>query len=339
MKDALLYDRLDQQRVQCHVCQWNCIIRPGERGQCRTRENRDGMLYSLIYDQVSSVCLDPIEKKPLYHFYPGTRVFSLGTVGCSFACPGCQNWQISRSTPLEDDPSLDRLTPAQAVDMAVHSGAAGICWTYNDPAIWLEHTVEGAKLAKEHGLYTAYVTNGTATREHLDTIGPYLDAYRVDIKAFSRESYKTIAGYANFEKVLDGVQYAHERWNMHLECVTNITPTVNDSDDELRGIARWIAVTLGVDTPWHVTRFYPYEGFAHLPVTPLSRIDRAYAIGHEEGLRYVYVGNVPGDGRQDTCCPSCKHPVIRRVGFTVAQADLRDGVCPKCGTAIAGCWK
>jgi len=336
MKATLLAEQLDNQRVRCQVCVRRCVVAAGKRGCCGTRENRGGVLYTLIDDQVSSACLDPIEKKPLYHFYPGTLVFSLGTLGCSFACPGCQNAQISQRTPLEHDPSLYAMTPAQAVEAAVQQGADGICWTYNDPAIWLEHTLEGARLAKAHGLYTAYVTNGTATREHLDLIGPYLDGYRVDIKAFSHAGYQAVARFADFERVLENTQYARERWGMHVECVTNVTPTINDSDDELRGIAGWIATHLGIDTPWHVTRFHPYEGFAHLPATPAERLERAYLLGREAGLRYIYVGNVPGDPRQHTHCPSCGHTVIQRRGFQITRMDLRDSRCPACSTEIAG---
>ncbi len=338
MHEALLYSPCDGKQVHCHVCQWDCLIAPGKRGVCRTRENRDGTLFSLIDDQVSAVCLDPIEKKPLYHFFPGSRVLSLGTLGCSFACPGCQNWQISQRTPLADDPGLVRMTPAQAVAAAVAQGADGICWTYNEPAIWLEHTLEGARLAKEHGLYTAYITNGTASRTHLDLIGPYLDAYRVDIKAFSRAGYKAIAGFADFQGILDHTQYARERWGLHVECVTNVTPTINDDDETLRGIAGWIAGTLGVDTPWHVTRFHPCEELRQLPATPAARLDRAYELGQEAGLRYIYVGNVFGDPRQDTRCPGCGAVVLRRQGFSVAKVELAAGCCPRCATPIAGRW-
>jgi len=339
MKEALLYDQLELQRVRCNVCVRRCVIAPGQYGYCSTRGNRDGVLYTFIDDKVSSANLDPIEKKPFYHFYPGTPVFSLGSVGCSFACPGCQNAHISRRASLENDSLLTRLTPAQAVEAALRHGAAGICWTYNEPAIWLEYTLEGARLAKAHGLYTAYVTNGTATREHIDLIGPYLDGYRVDIKAFSREGYAAVSGFAAFEQLLENTQYAHERWGMHIECVTNVTPTINDSDEELRRIASWIATALGVDTPWHITRFHPNEGFAHLPVTPAERLDRGYAIGREESLHYVYVGNVPGDHRQHTRCPACQHLLIQRQGFTITSCILQHGACPHCGAAIAGRWE
>jgi len=336
MIEAMLYDRCEEQYVRCHLCLWNCRIAPGKRGVCRTRENVDGTLYTLIGDRISSACLDPIEKKPLYHFHPGTQAYSIGTVGCSFKCPGCQNWQISRGEPLEEDWRLIRMTPEESVRHAIEQGAAGICWTYNDPAIWLEFTLPGAKLAKDAGLYTVYVTNASATHAHLDAIGPYLDAYRVDIKAFSPQAYQKIAGFSNVEGIFDGVEYAKNRWGMHIECVTNVTPTINDSDDELRGIAHWIAESLGVDTPWHVTRFIPYEGFANLPMTPVETLHRAVAIGQEAGLRYVYVGNVPGDPYQDTHCPSCGDVIIERRGMALARNGVKDGRCPHCGTAIYG---
>lgn len=338
MQQALLTEAVLRGRVRCGVCLRRCTIAPGRRGFCRTRENRDGKLVTLIDNLVSALACDPIEKKPLYHFYPGTVVCSLGTLGCSFSCPGCQNWQISQHDLVEHDASVSLLTPEDAVRVAQAHRAHGICWTYNEPAIWLEHTLPAARRAKQAGLYTAYVTNGTATREHLDMIGPYLDAYRVDIKAFSREGYRAIAGFANYEEILDSARYARERWDMHVECVTNVTPTINDDDATLAGIAGWIAGTLGVDTPWHVTRFHPYRGFAHLPSTPLARIDRAVELGRAAGLRYIYVGNVPGDDRQDTLCPSCGHTVIRRHGFAVAAMDLRNGQCPQCTTPIAGRW-
>lgn len=338
MHEAMLYDLTDDNRVRCRMCLRACAIAPGKRGMCETREHRDGRLYTLIADRVSAVALDPIEKKPLYHFHPGSQVLSLGTLGCSFTCSGCQNWQISQRVPVEDDPTLRYLPAERAVEIATQSGAAGICWTYNEPAIWLEHTLAGARMAKAYGLYTAYVTNGTASRAHLDAIGPYLDAYRVDIKAFSRDGYRAIAGFADYEAILDNTRYARERWDMHIECVTNVTPTINDSDADLRGIAHWIATALGVDTPWHVTRFHPCEGFAHLPATPSERLDRAYTLGREEGLRYIYVGNVPGDPRQHTACPSCGEVVIERQGFTVTKNRLQAGACPRCETAIAGRW-
>jgi pyruvate formate lyase activating enzyme len=337
MHDAILYEKVGE-NLCCHVCLRHCVIAAGARGQCGTREHRDGRLYTLIYDRVSAVGVDPIEKKPLYHFYPGSQVFSLGSLGCSFTCPGCQNWQISRGMPLDNDPALQQMTPSMAVASALRAHARGICWTYNDPAIWIEHTLESARLAKEAGLYTAYVTNGTATREHLDLLGPYLDAYRVDIKACSSAGYQAIAGFSAYRGILEGVQYAKEHWGMHVECVTNVTPTVNDSDLELQRIAHWIATALGIDTPWHVTRFYPYEGLSQLPATPLAVLNRACAIGEAEGLRYIYLGNVPGDSRQHTYCPSCGNLLIRRSGFTVTQMALSSGRCPQCGTAIAGVW-
>jgi pyruvate formate lyase activating enzyme len=337
MHEALLYDRLADGYVRCAACRRRCTIAPGVRGACGVRLNRDGVLDALVATRVSAAHLDPIEKKPLYHFHPGTMVLSLGTVGCCFTCPGCQNATLSRTAPLDDDPSLHPLTPAEAVAAAMRMGAAGLCWTYNEPAIWPEQTIDGARLAKAHGLYTAVVTNGMATREHLDLLGPYLDAYRVDIKAFSVAGYRAVAGFPAFEEILDSAAYAKGHWGMHVECVTNVTPTINDSDEELAGIAGWIAGTLGIDTPWHVTRFHPCEGFAHLPATPLERLERAVQLGAAAGLRYLYVGNAP-TVHQDTCCPACGAAVISRQGFHVLRTALREGCCRQCGTKIAGRW-
>ena len=338
LKAALLSEQLADDRVRCHVCQRRCTIAPGQRGYCGTRVNQQGTLFTLIYGQVSSACLDPIEKKPLYHFYPGTRVFSLGSVGCSFSCPGCQNWQLSRRSLRETGTILQRMTPAQAVQGALSVQAAGLCWTYNDPAIWVEYTLDCARLARQHGLYTAYVTNGTATREHLDVIAPYLDAYRVDIKAFSAASYRAIAGFADVQGIFDAVSYARNHWQLHVECVTNVTPTLNDSDEELRGIAGWIARTLGADTPWHVTRFFPHADFASLPVTPVERLARARTIAAEEGLRYVYLGNLARDDSRHTRCARCHRVLIMRDGYDSTRVLMTGGTCPQCGERLYGRW-
>ncbi len=335
MIEALLSEAIPDGRTRCHVCARACLISPGGCGACGTRRNEGGQLYSLIMDRVSAICLDPIEKKPLYHFFPGSRVLSLGSVGCSFRCPGCQNAHLSAQSPPAADSALRVLSAEQAVARAVREGADGICWTYNEPAIWVEYTLAGARLAKEQGLYTAYVTNGTATREHLDLIGPYLDAYRVDLKAFSAAAYQQIAGFAGVEAIRDGVRYARERWGMHIECVTNVTPTINDRDEELQAIASWIASALGVDTPWHVTRFFPHAGLRHLPPTPLERLEYAEASGRAIGLRYIYLGNVP-EIAQDTRCPECSGLLIRRSGYAVVENRIDEGKCPGCQVPIAG---
>lgn len=336
MRESLLYDKLPGGKVRCNVCAVRCVIPDGDRGACRTRVNEKGTLYTLLYGLTSSVCDDPIEKKPLYHFYPGTRILSMGTRGCNFRCPGCQNWEISHDSPDAFGANLEKLSPADSVALARRLGCQGIGWTYNDPTIWIEHTLEAMQAAKKAGLYSAYMTNGYATPEHLELVGPWLTAWRVDLKGFSRESYKKISGLARWDAVLEMTKLALHTYGMHVECVTNVTPTINDSDETARGIARWIRTELGEGTPWHVTRFHPYLELSHLPSTPVATLERFREIGLAEGLQYVYLGNVPGHPAEDTYCHSCGECVIRRRGFGIARATLRDGACPRCGTRIPG---
>ncbi len=336
MKASLLAEPRPGGRVRCHVCALRCTIPEGGIGACRTRLVRGGVLYTLLYGRVSSAFADPIEKKPLYHFHPGTRVLSMGTRGCNFRCPGCQNWDISHDRPSEDGSNLEALDPVESARLAVRMGCQGICWTYNDPTIWLEHTLDAMREAKKLGLYTAYVTNGYATPEHLDLVAPYLDAWRVDLKGFSRATYKKIAGIADLGPVLEMTKRALHRHGMHVECVTNVTPTINDDLDELRGLARWIRAELGEFTPWHLTRFHPELDLSHLPATPLATLERAAGIGREEGLRYVYLGNVPGHPLENTTCHGCGRLLIERSTYAVTRGALAVGKCPGCGVRIPG---
>ena len=336
MRESLLYDKLPGGKVKCNVCAVRCIIPEGDRGACRTRLNEQGTLYTLLYGLTSSVCIDPIEKKPLYHFYPGTRILSMGTRGCNFRCPGCQNWEISHDSPARFGENMEHLEPAESARLAKRRACHGIGWTYNDPTIWLEHTLEAMIEAKKLGLYSAFMTNGYATEEQMAMIGPYLTAWRVDLKGFSRESYKKVTGLARWDAVLEMTKLAQHEYRMHVECVTNVTPTINDGEDIAHGIAAWIRDNLGPLTPWHVTRFVPYLDLSHLPPTPIGRLERFCTIGREEGLKYVYIGNVPGHPWEDTYCHQCGTCVIRRRGFAVARATLRDGKCPACATLIPG---
>jgi len=290
----------------------------------------------LNYGLTSGACIDPIEKKPLYHFYPGTRILSMGTRGCNFHCPGCQNWEISHDEPDQFGRNMEKLLPADSAHLAKQLGCEGIGWTYNDPTIWIEHTLEAMIEAKNLGIYSCYMTNGYATPEHMELIGPYLTSWRVDIKGFSKESYKKISGLARWDAVLEMTKLAQWKYGMHVECVTNVTPTINDSDEIAHGIAHWIRTELGEFTPWHVTRFHPYLDLSHLPSTPVEKLERFVQIGREEGLRYVYMGNVPGHPWEDTYCHGCGKCVIQRRGFAVARALLRNGKCPFCETQIPG---
>ena len=262
----------------------------------------------------------------------------MGTRGCNFHCPGCQNWEISHDSPDEFGRNMEKIDPAESARLANRLGCQGIGWTYNDPTIWLEHTLEAMIEAKKLGLYSCYMTNGYATEEHLEMIGPYLTAWRVDIKGFSRESYKKVSGLAKFDPVLEMTELAMHKHGMWVECVTNVTPTVNDSEETAHGIASWIRERLGPLTPWHVTRFFPYLDLSHLPPTPIGTMERFCEIGREEGLKYVYMGNVPGHPGEDTYCHGCGEVLIKRRHFAVLQGTLAAGRCPKCGTEIPGRW-
>lgn len=334
MKKAILYTRLKDNKVKCNVCPRRCTIAPDKRGYCGTRLNRGGTLYTLIYGKASSIAADPIEKKPLFHFYPGSSVLSFGTLGCNLRCKHCQNWQIAHAEPDLEGRGLTDVSPEEAVRLAERYGCRGIAWTYNEPIIWLEYTLDTAKLCKEHDLYTVYVTNGYITPEALDAMGPYLDAFRVDVKGFSNDFYRWLAQVPDFTPILEAAIRAKEKWNMHVEVVTNIIPTHNDDEGQLRGIARWIRESLGVLTPWHVTRFYPYLELSHLYPTPVETIERAREIGFEEGLCFVYVGNIPGHPGEHTQCYNCKNLVIERRGYSLGRYEVEDGKCNFCGADL-----
>jgi pyruvate formate lyase activating enzyme len=337
--DPELLQPLPNQRVRCLVCEVRCVLKEGDLGLCKTRINQDGQLYTLIYGTTTGVCADPIEKKPLYHFHPGSLVLSAGTQGCNFHCPGCQNWHISRIEAPQPSPSEQlSFTPEDSVQLCLKHKCAGIAWTYNEPSIWFEQTYETAILAKQKGLYTVYVTNGYSTPEALDKIAPYLDAFRVDLKGFSRKTYRKISGLGKWETIPLLTERAKKKHGIHVEVVTNVTPTINDSLDELREMAQWIKTSLGSGTPWHVTRFHPHLDLSHLPPTPLATLEQVYALGKEAGLHYVYLGNVPGNEGQNTECPACRKTLIKRYGFNANITGLQNGHCRYCGTLIEGVW-
>lgn len=331
--EARLYDRLEGGTVRCGTCQRRCLIRPGRLGWCRTRRNEEGQLFSLIYGEVSSVAVNPIEKKPVFHYYPGSRWLSLGSVGCNFRCPGCQNWEISHWT--RGSMSTRYVSPERAVAEAKTAGCIGLSWTFNEPTLWFEYTVDAARAAKQAGLHTNYVTNGAITEDALRAVASDLDVFRADIKGFSDATYRRIGHLARAQEIREVVQAA-KGLGMHVEVVTNIVPGLNDSDAELANIAGWIAEALGADTPWHVTRFFPHLRLAHLRPTPIQRLERGHAIGLEAGLRYVYVGNVPGHPWANTYCHSCGRLVIERRAFAVVRNELRSGSCPACGQRLPG---
>lgn len=345
LKEALLYDTLDNDRVRCNICQRRCIIEPGVIGYCSTRLNENGKLYTLIYGQVSTWKVAPAEIKPLFHFYPGGNFLSFGSLGCNFRCIGCQNWEIAHvmlegiSTKgkggwyLPDTHAL-YIPPQQACELAKKHGCDGISWTYNEPTLWFEYTLDTAKLAKEEGLATNYVTNGFITTAALDMIGPYLDAFRVDIKGFDAEFYKKIANVSNFKGILEVTERAKHKWDMHIEVITNIIPGYNDDDEQLSNIAKWIYTSLGMDTPWHLTRFIPHLKLSDVRETPVLTLEKAREIGVKAGLKFVYLGNVPGHRWENTYCPKCNNLLIERDNYRILQYNLSNNKCKFCGEYI-----
>jgi len=333
LKEAMLYEKLPDSKVHCFLCPWHCKIHPGHGGFCGVRQNIDGKLYSLIYGKISSMANDPVEKKPLFHFFPGSFCLSVGTYGCNMRCGHCQNWQIAHVnlTELKSERFAEYISPEKLIDLAKESNSRGIAWTYNEPTIWFEYTYDGAILAKKNGLYTVYVTNGYITSEALDTIGPYLDAFRVDVKGFTSDFYFKLAKIKDFKPVLESAERAKKKWGMHVEIITLVIPTMNDDETQLKGIAEWIRDKLGKETPWHVTRFMPYLEYSHLPPTPIETLEKAQKIGFDAGLQFVYIGNVPGHKGENTYCPNCKNLLIRRISYETEIQHIRAGKCEICG--------
>ncbi len=334
MHDALLATP-EGDRIRCGLCPHTCLIPEDAVGRCGARGVVDGVLRALTYGLVSSLADDPIEKKPVFHYCPGSTVLSVGGIGCNMKCGHCQNWQISR--PRGDDGSIPTryLAPGALVDLAIQAGSAGVAFTYNEPIIWLEYVLDVSELAHAAGLHTVMVTNGYVTSEGLDALAPHIDVWRVDIKAFSEEPFRRLCHVGNPEAVRKATERAKHVHSMHVECVTNIVPGINDSDSELREIARWIAQSLGPETPWHVTRFVPCLEFADADPTRLATLKRAQELGAEEGLDFVYMGNVSLPEAEDTVCPDCGEVAVRRSAFSVTDADLTsDGACAHCGRAL-----
>jgi pyruvate formate lyase activating enzyme len=332
-REAALFDKLAGEKVRCGVCQRRCTIPGGKTGWCKTRVNDGGILYSSIYGEVSSISVNPIEKKPVFHFFPGSRWLSLGSVGCNFRCPGCQNWDIAHWQ--QGSMCTQYLSPEELVSKAKAAGCTGISWTFNEPALWFEYTLEGARLSKARGLYTNYVTNGFMTEDAFKEIAPFLDVYRVDIKGFSEKTYRRIGQIERFKGILAVTEKARG-YGMHIEIVTNMIPGFNDSEAELGQIASWIRRRLGPDTPWHVTRFHPHHKLSHLDPTSLTDLEKGWSIGKETGLWYVYLGNVPGHKYENTYCHGCGELLIERYAFEVIRKRIEDSRCPNCKTLIPG---
>ena len=322
-------------RVHCYLCPRHCHLRAGQAGFCSVRANQGGRLVSLGYGAPAAVQVDPIEKKPLFHFLPGTNVLSLGTTGCTLACSFCQNWGLSHARPGPD--SAPRLTPADVVALALERGCPSIAFTYNEPTIWAEFVLDVCAAAREHGLATVLVTNGYVTREAFHDLYDHIAAANVDLKAMSDDFYRRHT-LARIEPVLDTLRRLRDETGVWVEITNLVVPTRNDGPGELRRLADWVLEHLGADVPVHFTAFHPDFRLRDLPPTPPATLRAARRIAREAGLRHVYEGNVIGDGAH-TSCPDCGRLLIRRSWHEVMENHLVDGRCPGCGRAVAGIWK
>jgi len=333
LKEALLYEPLGDNKVHCFLCNHHCKIAESRSGFCRVRQNRDGKLYTRAYGRVIAANIDPIEKKPLYHVMPGSYVFSVATMGCNFHCSFCQNWQISQVTE-SSDPELPGtpLSPEEIVQRAEQEGCTGIAYTYTEPTIFFAYAYDTAKPAHEKGLLNLFVTNGYMTSEALETIHPYLSACNVDLKSFRDAFYrKTCKG--RLQPVLDGIRLM-KKLGIWVEVTTLVIPEENDSEEELREIAQFL-VDVDPSIPWHISRFYPDYELRDSQPTPVETLKKAMEIGKEEGLAFVYPGNVPQESA-DTACPSCGKIVVRRGALVLEENRIKDGKCPFCGEAVPG---
>jgi pyruvate formate lyase activating enzyme len=334
MKEALLYEKLGNSKVRCNLCAHRCLIADGRRGVCKVRENRDGMLFTLVYGQAISQHMDPIEKKPLFHFFPGSTAFSIATPGCNFDCRWCQNWESSQMLREQQLGTGLATTPHQVVVNALHVDSRSIAYTYTEPTVFFEYAYDTARLAHAIGMRNVYVTNGYMTAEMLELFQPHLDAANVDLKAFRDETYRLYVG-ARLQPVLDSLKRM-KALGIWLEMTTLVIPGINDDPAELRDAAQFLSQELGTDTPWHISRFYPAYEMRDVRPTPVETLHPAREIGLAEGLKYVYVGNVPDNGCRETVCPGCDRVLIRRHGLAVTVNRVRDGRCPDCRAFIAG---
>ncbi|MGC9123616.1 MAG: AmmeMemoRadiSam system radical SAM enzyme [Thermoplasmata archaeon] len=330
MREAMYYEKLNG-KVRCLLCPHRCIIDNGKYGICNVRKNIDGKLYSMVYGKVSAMAMDPIEKKPLFHYYPGDYIFSLSTVGCNLKCLHCQNWEISQATV--ESSYLREFTPEEIVEMAISENSRGIAWTYNEPTIWYEFNYETSKIAKSKGLYNVYVTNGYINEEPLKEISKYVEAMNIDVKGFTDEFYRKVTS-ARLEPVLRTVELAN-KLGIHVELTYLIIPTLNDKIEDIDRFTKWVYDVFGEDGIVHFSRFHPDYRLLNLPETPRETLIKAYNKAKENGLKYVYIGNLWEEEYETTYCPGCNAPLIRRSGYRIRIENLtKDGRCKICGRKI-----
>ena len=337
MKKAILYEKLKDNKVRCDACHHHCLISDKETGICGVRQNIDGELYLLVYGKAISVSIDPIEKKPLFHFLPGRKAFSLGTMGCNFACDFCQNWEISQIPKnLDLIHTGEEWEPKKIVKYCKDNKIPIIAYTYNEPSVWVEYALDTMKLAKKDGIKNIWVSNGFMSEKSLNLIAPYLNAINIDLKSFSNNFYQKICK-GQLNPVKENIK---KIWKMGIwiEVTTLIIPGSNDSEKELKQIAKFL-VKISKNIPWHISAFYPCYKMLDRPSTSEETLISAYEIGKKAGLKYVYTGNIPNSDHESTFCPKCNTLVIERWGMKVLENNLKNGKCPKCKTKIQGKWK
>ncbi len=328
---AMFYEKLKNNFVRCNLCPNLCVLKENETGTCGVRQNMGGELYSLVYNQPVSIQVDPIEKKPLYHFYPGTNILSLATVGCNLRCNFCQNWTISQTRPNET--TAYQATPEQIIEMAKEYDCQSIAFTYTEPTVFYEYMLDIAKLAQKEGLKTVWVTCGYINEKPLRELAKYMDAANIDLKGFSEEFYSTYTT-GSLQPVLNTLQIAKEE-GMFFEITNLVIPQANDDPVMIRAMCKWIKENIGDEYPLHFSRFFPQYKLTNIPPTPVKTLEMAYSIAKEEGLKYVYIGNVGNIG-EDTFCPNCGKLLIDRSGYMIGDIHIKDGKCKYCGEEIFG---
>ena len=333
--EARHYEKLAEDVVRCELCPRECVVSDVERGFCGVRENQKGVYKTLVYNRVCALNIDPIEKKPLFHFLPGTSAFSIATAGCNVNCKFCQNWNISQVRP-EQVRNLE-LTPDEIAVECVAKSIPTVAYTYSEPVIFYEYMYDTAVRTSKDGIRNVVITGGYIKEKPLRELLEVVDAIKVDLKSFSEQYYKDIVN-GELQPVLDAIRIIHEsdKW---LEIVYLVVPTLNDSDDEFRALCKWVMSELSADVPVHFTRFHPTYLMTNLPPTPTSTLERAYEIARAEGLKYPYIGNVPGHTGEHTFCPNCGETVIERFGFKIMKNILSEGMCGSCGQSIPGVWR
>jgi pyruvate formate lyase activating enzyme len=333
-KEARHYRKLAGNKVQCGLCPWECLVDEGKRGKCGVRENRGGRYYSLVYGRVAASHVDPVEKKPFYHLLPGSSAYSLSTVGCNFDCRFCQNWDLSQRRP--EEARVPELSAESVAEAAAGAGCRVIAFTYSEPTVFHEFVADTAAAGRRLGIRSVVVSNGFIRKEPLEALCGVIDGYKVDLKAMDEDYYRSVCR-GRLAPVLETLVRLRDR-KVWCEIVYLVVPTLNDSSADFRRLADWVLKEMGPDVPVHFSRFYPQYKLNNLPPTPAATLERAWSIGREAGLHFVYLGNLPGHEAENTFCPGCKKAVVRRTGFSVQETNLRGGRCGFCGRVIPGVW-